>query len=167
VCSARETALFVQGKRVETLTKEETFALGAVLGKLRLAPYSVEREGKTCTLTVKRNRPKLKLKVGKNGDAALHIQLTMTSGIMDLSKALPVEDIADVGNVPPEFFTEAANKLSGEIHRVFEKSRSVNCDIFGVRERIVKYEKRSFKKHADTALKKSTAKVEVRFENVR
>ena len=53
----------------------------------------------------------------------------MTSGIMDFSSALPVEDVADVGDVPPEYFSEAANKLSGELHRVFEKSRSVKCDL--------------------------------------
>ena len=91
----------------------------------------------------------------------------MTSGIMDFSKALPVENIADVGDVPTEYFSEAENKLSGEIARVFEKSRSVNCDLFGIQERIVKYEKKALKKYADDALKKSIAKVSVRFENVR
>ena len=37
VFSAGETALFLDGKRVGTLTKEETFAFGVVTNKLRLA----------------------------------------------------------------------------------------------------------------------------------
>ena len=167
VFSARETALFVDGKRVETLTKEETFAFSAATGKLRLAPYTVERKGKTCTLSVKRNDPKIKLDVGKNGDVSLKIKIAMTSGIMDLSSALPVDEVSDVGDVPMEFFTEAKNKLTGEIHRVFEKSQAVGCDLFGVRERIVKYEKRSLKKHAERALENAVALVEVTFQNVR
>lgn len=167
VFSARETALFVNGKRVETLTKEETFAFSAATGRLRLAPYSVERKGRTCTLSVKRNSPKIKLSVGKNGDVSLNIKITLTSGIMDLSDALPVDEVADVGDVPMEFFTEATNKLTGEIHRVFEKSQAVGCDLFGVRERIVKYEKRALREHADRALENTVALVEVTFQNVR
>lgn len=167
VFSARETALFVNGKRVERLTEEETYALDAVIGKLRLAPYSVEREGKTCTLSVRRNSPKIKLDVGKKGNADLKIDLKLTAGILDFSKALPVEDIADGGNVPKEYFTQASKKLSSEILRVFEKSKSVGCDLFGVRERIIKYEKRSLKKLADTALQNTVASISVSFSNIR
>lgn len=167
VFSARETALFVQGKRVETLNDEETFALDAVIGKLRLAPYTVEREGKICTLSVRRNSPKIKLDVGKNGSADLKIHLALTSGIIDFSEALPVEDIADSGNVPKEYFSQASKKLASEIQRVFEKSKNVGCDLFGVRERIVKYEKHSLKTFADSALKNTVLSVNVTFSDVR
>lgn len=167
VFSAGETALFVDGKRVETLTEEETYALDAVIGKLRLAPYTVEREGKTCTLSIRRNSPKIKLDVGKKGNADLKIDLKLTAGILDFSQALPVEDIADSGSVPKEYFTQAAKKLSSEIQQVFEKSKSVRCDLFGVRERIIKYEKRSLKKTADWALENTVAIVNVSFSNIR
>ena len=167
VFSARETALFVQGKRVETLTEEETFALDSVIGKLRLAPYTVEREGNSCTLSVRRNSPKIKLKIGKNGNAELKIKLALTAGLTDFSQALPVEDIADSGNVPKEFFFQASKKLTSTIQRVFEKSKNVGCDLFGVQERIIKYKKRSLKSVADTALSNTVLTVDVTFSGIR
>ncbi len=167
VFSARETALFVHGKRVETLTEEETFAFGAVKNELRLAAYSVERNGKTCTLTVKRNSPKINLNVGKNGRAELKIHVTMAAGILDYSQALPLEQITDVGDIPKEFFTAAQKKLSAQIMQVFEKSRSCGCDLFGLKERLIKYEKKHLHKHGDSILKNTNATVTVEFQNIR
>lgn len=167
VFSAGETALFVRGKRVGTLNSEETFALSAVLNPLRLASYSVEREGKTCTLTIKHNNRKLKLQTGKEEFFTLSIDLTMTAGALDFSKAQSLQEIRDTGSVPTEYFTLASKKLAGEIQTVYEKCRRVECDIFGVRERLIKYEKRRFHKHEDTAFENTRASVSVRFENIR
>ncbi len=167
VFSAGETALFVNGKRVETLTREETFALCAVTGKLRLASYAVERNGDTCTLTVKRNSPSVKLQVGKDGMATLNVDLTMTAGVLDYSVAQSMESISDAGDVSKAYLSAAEKKLAGEIHRVFEKSRACGCDVFRVRERLVKYKNRRLRVHQDTVLSHSLADVKVRFENVR
>ena len=167
VFSARETALFVHGKRVGTLTEEETFAFGAVKNQLRLAAYSVERNGKTCTLTVKRNSPKINLNVGKNGRAELKIHVTMAAGILDYSQALPLEKITDSGDIPKEFFTSAQKKLSAQIMQVFEKSRSCGCDLFGLQERLIKYEKKHLHQHSDSILENTTATVTVEFQNIR
>lgn len=167
VFSASETALFVDGKRVETLTKEETFALCAVTGKLRLASYAVERNGKTSTLTIKRNSPSVKLRVGKDGLASLDIHLTMSSGVLDYSTAQPLDLLSDTGDVSKEFFASAEKKLSGEIHRVFEKTRACGCDVFRIRERLVKYKNRRLRSYQDSVLSRSIANVSVRFESVR
>jgi Ger(x)C family germination protein len=167
VFSASETALFVRGKRVETLKTEETFALSAVLNKLRLAAYSVEREGKTCTLTIKHNAPKIKLETGEEDAFRLSIDLTMSAGILDFSKSQDLKSISDVGDVPKEFFTMAEQKLSAQIQTVYEKCRAAECDVFGVRERLIKYERRRFHKHEDTAFENTRAEVKVKFRNIR
>lgn len=167
VFSASETALFVRGKRVETLKTEETFALSAVLNKLRLAAYSVEREGKTCTLTIKHNAPKIKLETGKEDAFSLSIDLTMSAGILDFSKSQDLKELGSVGDVPKEFFSMAERKLSAQIQTVYEKCRAVECDVFGVRERLVKYERRKFHKHEDTAFENTRAKVTVKFQSIR
>lgn len=167
VFSAGETALFVRGKRVGTLTSTETFALSAVLNDLRLAAYSVEHLEKTCTLTVKHNAPKIKLQAGNEEAFTLTVDLTMTAGTLDYSKAQSLEEISDEGDVLTEYFTFASQKLAGEIKSVFEKCRAVECDLFGVRERLIKYERRRFHKHEDTAFENTRIEVTVRFENVR
>lgn len=167
VFSAGETALFVHGKRVGKLTAEETFALSTVLSKLRLASYSVERENVACTFTVKQNGRKIKLKASENENFTLKIDLTLTAGVSDLSKAQPIEEISDAGNAPKEFFTVAEKKLAGEIQRVFEKSKTLGCDLFGVRERLVKYEKHRYRDLQTIVLEHTRAEVNVRFRDIR
>lgn len=167
VFSAGETALFLDGKRVGTLTKEETFAFGVVTNKLRLAAYSVEQAEKTCTLTIKRNQPKIRFTVAENERAYLKIEVTLSAGILDYSKALDLTEISDVGDVPEGIFAMAEKKLAAQIHRVFEKTQKTGCDLFGVKERLEKYEKRHFYAIQDTALQGAIVEVNVRFRNIR
>ena len=167
VFSAGETALFVEGKRVETLTREESFAFGAVTQALRLAKYSVPSGEHTCTLTIKQNQPKTKLSVGKNDRVCLKISVVLTAGIADYSTAQDLLDISDVGNMPHGVLDAAEKKLSAEIARVFDKCRLCGCDLFGIQERLVKYEQKHAKRLMDTALIGAIADVEVHFRNVR
>ena len=167
VFSARETALFVAGKQVGTLTAEETFAFSSVKNSLQLASYSVETENNFCTLTIKQNDRKLKLQVGKEGRANLTVDLTLTAGVSDYAASLPLEKITDVGDVPSGVFTVAAKRLEGEIKTVFEKSRACGCDLFGLRERLIKHESRRLHKYASNLLDQTTAIVNVHFRNVR
>ena len=167
VFSARETALFVHGKWVDTLKSDETFALATVLSKLRLASYTLEDTDKACTLNIRRNSPSVKLQTSDSGIFTLKVDLDFTAGMLDYSKSQPIEKIGDAGDVPKEFFTLAANKLKGEIERTYEKCRAINCDLFGVRERLIKYGKRRFYNRQDSAFSDTRIQVSVRFKNVR
>ncbi|MBQ2768459.1 MAG: hypothetical protein IJF44_00590 [Clostridia bacterium] len=167
VFSAQETALFVNGKQVETLTAEETFAYNAVKNSLQLAPYTVEKAENSCTLSIRQNSPKIKLQVGRDGKANLEIKVTLTAGILDYSKALPVEKTADGGDVPVGVFTAAEKKLSGEISSVFEKARACGCDLFGVQDLLVKKENRKLHRFKNTLLANTTPTVKIRFQGVR
>ena len=167
VFSARETALFVHGKWVDTLTQSETFALSTILSKLRLASYTLEEGDRACTLNIRRNTPSLKLQTSDSNRFTLKIDLTCTAGMLDYSKSQPIEKIGDAGDVPKEFFTIAERKLKSEIEGVYEKCRAANCDLFGVRERLMKYAKRQFHTQKDVALSNTRVQVSVRFKNVR
>ena len=167
VFSASETALFLAGKRVGTLTKEETFAFGAVKSKLRLASYSVNENDGAYTLTVKRNTPKTKFKLGADNRASYKIQLTMTAGLLDYSKALSLHDGADAGDLPQSVFDSAEKRLIGQIKTVFEKCRLANCDIFELTAELQKKEKRRYQDLRREILQNAVLEVSVRFENIR
>ncbi len=167
VFSAQETALFVGGKQVETLTAEETFAYNAVKNRLQLAPYTVQKEKNNCTLSIRQNAPKIKLQVGRDGKANLEIKVTLTAGILDYSKALPVEKTSDGGDVPAGVFSAAEKKLSGEISSVFEKARACGCDLFGVQDLLIKKESRTLHRFKNTLLSHTTPTVKIRFQGVR
>lgn len=167
VFSAKNTALFVRGKRVSTLTAEETFAFNAVKNKLRLAPYTLPDNAENCTLSIKQNSPKISLKVDENGVGALQIKLRLTAGALDYSKALSLEQISDVGDVPDGIFAAAEKKLAAEILSVFEKTRATECDLFGVQDLLMKHKPRALHKYKKEILKNTHAQISVRFENVR
>ena len=167
VFSAKQTALFVDGKWKSTLTPEETFAVNAASGKMRLANYSVDLVTGACSLVVKRNDPKIKLSVGKEGQGAAHIRLTITAGLVDYSKSVDVDKIKDVGDVPDGAFAAAEKKLAAEIRSAYEKARGVGCDLFGLTERLVKYKNRAYRKFLDGFLANTTLSVEVKFVGVR
>ena len=167
VFSANETALFVGGKRVGKLTKEETFAFGAVKQQLRLAAYSVETDDATCTLTIRRNLPNTKFKVGSDGRATYLVELTMTAGLLDFSKALPRQKTSDVGDVPNGAFEAAQKKLAAQILTTFEKCRASGCDLFGITEQLQKHHNRRYEELKTDALKNAIVHVVVHFKNVR
>ena len=168
VFSASETALFVNGKRVDTLTEEQTFALGAVKSDLRLASFSVPLENnQTCTLSIKRNDKKTAFKVGKDGRAVLNIRVTMTSGLLDFSKALSLDQSRDSGDVPSGTFAAAEKLLSAQITSVFEKCRACGCDVFKLRDSLQKYAYNRYDELKETVLKNALVDVSVSFQSVR
>lgn len=167
VFSAGETALFLNGKRVETFTNAETFAFSAVINKLKLAPYSIEQGDRTCTLNIRHTSPKIKFNVGANNRGCLKIDLALTAGLLDYSKSQDIENLSDAGDVPNGVFDLAEKKLKAEILRVYEKCRNSGCDLFGLRERLERYEKTHFKALSDSVLDSSVVEVNVRFSGVR
>ena len=167
VFSAGETALFVDGKRVEHLTHEESFAFGVVMNKLRLAKYSTPLGENVCTLTIRQNQPKTHLSVGKDDRICFKIDVVLTAGIADYSTAQDLKDIEDAGDLPRGALEAAEKKLSAEIVRVFEKCRASDCDLFGIKERLIKYEKKHADRLSDAALSSAITDVHVHFRAVR
>ncbi len=167
VFSARETALFVRGRWVETLTAEETFAVGATVGKLRLAGYVVDLNGENCSLSIKHNSPKITLKVGKEGKGILTVRLRLIAGVADYSKAQDIDELRDMGKIPDGAFAAAEKKLRASLVTAYEKARSVGCDIFGLQERLVKFKKRKFLANKDSILENTSIQVSVQLKGVR
>ncbi len=167
VFSASETALFYAGKRVAKWTEEETFAFNAVKNKLRLASYSVETEDAAYTLTVKRNNAKTACKLGKDLRVAYQIDLTLSAGLLDSSKAFSKTEGIDVGDVPTSAFSAAEKLLSAQISSAFEKARTSGCDIFGVLESLQKRKNKHFEAVKNTALNQTSLEISVRFQNIR
>lgn len=167
VFTAEETALFVDGKRVERLNPKETFALSTILNELQLASYSVQTEKEICTLSVKKNSPKLRFKVGKDGRAQLKIQVDFTAGVTDYSISQPLDKTADAGDLTNGVFLSAEKTLTGEIATVFEKCKACGCDLFRLQERLVKYKNRNLHKYKDGILQNTSVEVKVRFKGVR
>ena len=168
VFGASETALFYAGKRVGTLTEEETFAFNAVKNKLRLASYSVADERTDAfTLSVKRNTVKTACKLEKDNRAVYTIDIVLTAGLLDSSKAFSIDEGIDGGDVPNAVFARAEKLLSAQISSAFEKSKNVGCDLFGVLEALQKRKHNHFEQIKNSALQNVILNLSVRFRNIR
>jgi len=167
VFSASETALFVKGKMVGKLTKEETFAYNAVKTKLRLATYSVDVDGNASTLSIKNNSPKTKFKIGIDGRAVLKISLELTAGRLDSARALSHKQAKDASDLSLEELQAAEKLLKSEIGQTYEKCRALGCDLFELKDNLFKKENKKFDALQDQILENSMLDVQVRFKNVR
>lgn len=167
VFSAGETALFVDGKRVDKFTVEETFAFNAVKHELKLASYSIEEQDTACTLSIKHNGRKNKVVLGADGRATMQIKLTLTAGLLDNSSALPLDGLGDGGDIPNGAFESAEKLLTAQITSAFEKCRTCGCDIFGIGENLQKYQSKRYKKVQATALSNALVDIKVTFRSVR
>ncbi|MBQ8885089.1 MAG: hypothetical protein IJY62_01770 [Clostridia bacterium] len=167
VYSASETALFYDGVMTGRLNAEETFALCVAKEKLKLASYSLEHAGCDYALQIKTNEPKIKFSVDKNARAHLKINVELTAGIQDISSPQAAAELLTGGNIPKEIFGRAKEKLSGEIQSVFEKSRNCKCDVFGILERLQKFEAGYYSAFKEDILERLDYKIEVSFESLR
>lgn len=165
VFSAGETALFSKGVRIGTLSKEESFVYAVIKNNLRLASYSLPYDEQTYTLTVKKSNPSVKLSMDK--EKKLTVSVRLAAGIADASKAKPVEQTVDVGDLPAGLLPAAAEKLTGEIRALFEKCRALNFDAFDAIDKLQKYEREHFEAHKDTLLQDLSLDVQVEFKSVR
>jgi Ger(x)C family germination protein len=167
VFSAGETALFVRGKRVGTLTEEETFAFNVMHAELKLAAYSVDVDGKACTLNIKNNRIQKKVRLGQDGRATLQLTIKLTAGLLDYSQSLPLQKIKDAGSPPDGTFAAAEKRLMGQIHTAFEKCKACQCDIFGLQEWLQKYKFSQYKQQKDDIFSSAVLDISVQFRSIR
>ena len=167
VFSASETALFKNGKLVGKLTKEETLTLAFVKSKLRLAVYLVEDGEEEYTLSVRRNSPKTKLSLEEKDAPKLEISVEITAGALDNNKADTIEDLEKSPKAPNKVLRVAEEKLKKEITDVFEKTKTLNCDVFECVETLKRKEYKEYHKQKHSLLEKIRPVVKVSFRTVR
>jgi Ger(x)C family germination protein len=167
VFSASETALFLDGVQVGKLTQEESKTFAFVKSKLRLATYLVKKGEVEYALNVKRNTPKIKLSLKEKSEPSLDISITVTAGILDGAKAQSVENLSDAGEIPSGVLSNAEEKLQTSLVALFEKTRSLHCDIFDCVETLKRKEYDEYHAQKSTLLERIHPNVTIRFENVR
>ncbi len=162
-----KTALFKDGKRVGQLDKTQTFAFGAVKTDFKLAPYTFSTDEQAYTLTIKHNDPKIKLKMDKNGLAKVKIEVVMTAGISDFSKAKNSNQVRDAGAVPKQVLKAASEKLEKEIKQTVLTANEANCDVLGLTDTLKKYHNKYFNEYKKDLLSRLSVDVKVKFKSVR
>jgi Ger(x)C family germination protein len=165
VFSASETALFVNGKRIGTLDKEETFALACVKNPLRLASYTVESEGESTTLLFKNNRRKQRFLLNGNRPS-IEIELTVYADLSDRSNSQNLDGLSR-RELRSVVYVAAADTLQKQIERTFEHCRAMEFDAFDAIGKLQKYENEHYERLKDSLIENLQLTVSVRFAPIR
>jgi hypothetical protein len=105
--------------------------------------------------------------VGKDGSAALKIDVKITAGLLDYSKSLPLLQTKDGGSLPNGTFAAAQKKLLAQISTAFEKCKSCGCDLFGLQERLHKYNHSKYTQLKNEILQKTKLEAKITFSSIR
>ena len=165
VFSASETALFIGGKRIGTLKKEETFALACVKNPLHLASYTVESDGESNTLIFKNNRRKQRFSLDGNRPS-MQIDLTVYADLSDRSESQHLDGLS--GRHPHSaVYVAAADALREQIESTFEHCRELEFDAFDAIGKLQKYENEHYERLKDSLIEQLELTVSVRFAPIR
>lgn len=161
--TASETAYFFGGKYVGTLSAEETFVYRLVSDGVRLAALNVDYGGVTYTLFVKQGKAKIKFDVDDLSVPNLRIEVKADAKLQDLSASQSIAEIAAPENVRAEIFKAAEEKTLALLKSGFEKSRKKNCDLYGVKKRLQKFESRYYRAFENDLLDRVALHVSAKF----
>ena len=165
--TATNTALFSDGIYKGKLTAEETFAFQCIRNDLRLAAFDAEHGGVTYTLLIKKSKASVKFSVDDYAVPRLKISVTVKAGLQDLSSSQTIAEIAAPDKTKEAVLKAAGEKFAKAVRSVFEKSRALNCDIFDVKNRLLKYESAYFSAYKDSVLERLLFSAEAKFEPTR
>ena len=165
VFNASETALFQSGKRIGTLTKEQTFALACIKNPLRLASYTIANAGEHNTLIIKQNQRKMRFWV-ENGLPKMEIKLNVYADLADsaLTKNL---DVLSGRDQQLAVYTAASNTLTQQIEELFSSCKSLSYDAFDAIGKLQKYENNHYPQLKDSLIERLEFHLSVQFSPIR
>ena len=102
-----------------------------------------------------------------DGDPKLEISLKITAGALDDNLADSIDELEKAPEVPKKILDKAEEQLKTEIIQLFEKTRSLNCDIFECVETLKRKEYGEYHAQKDSLLERITPIVKVSFTTVR
>lgn len=165
VFNASETALFIDGRRVGTLNKEDTFALACVKNPLRLASYMVESGGVENSLVVKQNTRKIRLLFSEE-EPKIKIDLTVYADLTDVADSQNLQELSG-RKQQRAVYTAAAKSLTEQIKRMFERCRESEFDAFDAIGKLQKFENNRYPNLKDSLIERLQLDVSVRFKPIR
>lgn len=162
--SAATTACFYQGKRVATLSEEETFAFNLVNNSIRFATLEVPYRDGIYALGLKNVKGEIDFKI--QGEPRLFVSLKSEAQTLDRSEAESIIQTADRLRVPAEVLKEAEKILREGLSSVFSLSQSKGCDLFEVADKLRKYEPRYHEAYKGRVLKHTIAEFKVKVSDM-
>lgn len=143
VFSVSTTALFFEGKRQGELNEEETFVLNLLRTRLRNSAYQIATDKGDYCVNLKQNKGKVRFFI-QDGVPRLQVNLTARASISDRAQASSIKELTSSPILPSEVKRAVEKKLENAYESLFEKCRKTNCDVYGVLDKLRRYENEYF-----------------------
>lgn len=140
---ADETALFQDGKMVDLLTGDETFAFALTRGKVFAGTFVAEEDGAPVALSVLKNEGNVSLDVKNNPKAELKIFMKLR--LFNRGVPAPVGDIAEQ-TMSDELLKNAEETVRRYLEQLVAKINASECDLFNLKTQLYR---KSLRKYAE------------------
>lgn len=159
------TALFLHGKKVGELTKEQTLVFNALRKDFKDSTITVNdvttSDGQTGNylLNSLRCSPKTRLVVNDEG-VTLHLSIDMRCRISDQSTQKS-DDIYKNVPLPPELKAKAEEQLKTAIEELVDAEISSGCDFLELKDKLYRFNNRYYEKYKNSLLDEMKVSVTV------
>ncbi len=165
VFDASTTALFLHGKKVGELTKDQTLIYNALYSNLKNSTIQIEDVKKDITsnnanymLTIARCTPKIDIKVEENkviADFSLNIYCKVSDQTSEYS------DDAFNKNVPlaPAVKRKTEEYITSILNELIETEKQTGCDFLKIKQRLYRFHYKDYAKYKDNLFSVLTTNV--------
>ncbi|MDE6274512.1 MAG: Ger(x)C family spore germination C-terminal domain-containing protein, partial [Clostridiales bacterium] len=163
VYSAQETALFQDKRMVALLTEEETFAFSLLESNITAGTFTVQKDGKSTSMTVIEDDGSIELNMDGAPKATLSVEVRVR--LYNRCAASPVEDLSTP--IPtPEDLENAKNYLTAGLQSLMQKSVESGCDVFLLKRSLYRSSVKKYNEWEETLLTAVTPEFKVEVNGV-
>jgi len=158
VFSAQETALFRGGVMVALLNAQETFAFSLLESKIVAGTFTVQKEGKSTSMTVIEDKGSVELNMEGAPKATLSVNVRLR--LYNRCSASPVEDIS--ASTPTVYDLENANAyLNDCLALLVQKCVESDCDVLLLKRSLYRSSLKKYREWEQTLLQAVTPELKV------
>ena len=136
--TARQTAIFKDGKFAGILDERQAFALNMIENQIDIAVIPCHLEGTHFTMGLNNVNGGVDFKV-KKGVPTLTIKFKATAQVQGAKKVMVPENVVYDDVVSPELLKATEDALEERFKNLIETSRETDCDFIGVKKLLHKY----------------------------
>ncbi len=160
--SCGKTAIFNKGVFAGLLNDEQTFAFNLINGDIRHASICYGEGDNAVTLSVRNCDGGVSLKMEK-GVPVLKVSFEAAAKIQDDKET--ADEPSGGGRTPDEALKAGEQTVKKQLESMYEYSRSLGCDLLGVKDLLYKTQNKYYETLKDSIIKSLTVVYEVKLRS--
>ena len=163
--TARQTAIFANGKFAGILDERQAFALNVLENDINLAVVPCTVEDTNYTIGLKGVDGGIDFKVDK-GVPSLTVSFKATAQVQGIKKKMEPDSVYHDDVVRPEVLKATEEAIQERFENLIQTSIETDCDMLGIRKLLHKYHYKYFEAFKDDILSRMTVNYKVEIKSL-